>query len=64
MQAATSPAGAAASKRPAPPVNPDEVPPVEEPVVEEVVRAPDARTAAWASLCQALFGCAEFRYIN
>jgi hypothetical protein len=53
-----------AAKRPAPPVNPDEVPPVEEPVKEEVVRAPDAKTAAWASFCQALLGSAEFRYIK
>ncbi len=53
-----------AAKRPALPVNPDEVPPVEEPVKEEVVRAADAKTAAWASFCQALLGSAEFRYIK
>jgi cytochrome c553 len=53
-----------AAKRPAPPVNPDEVPPVEESVKEEVVRAPDAKTAAWASFCQALLGSAEFRYVK
>ena len=53
-----------AAKRPAPPVNPDEVPPVEEPVKEEVVQAADARAAAWASFCQALLGSAEFRYIR
>lgn len=55
---------APAGKKTAPPVNPDEVPPVEEPAKEEVVRAPDARTAAWASFCQALLGSAEFRYVR
>ncbi len=55
---------AAAPKKPAPPVNPDEVPPVEAPVEEEVVRASDPKTAAWASFCQALLGSAEFRYIK
>jgi hypothetical protein len=53
-----------AAKKPAPPVNPDEVPPVEAPVKEEVVQASDAKTAAWASFCQALLGSAEFRYIK
>ena len=51
-------------KKPAPPQNPDEVEQVEEPVKEEVIQAADPRTAAWASLCQALFGSAEFRYIR
>jgi hypothetical protein len=60
----TQAATGAARKRPAPPMNPDEVPPEEAPVQEEVVRAPDARTAAWASFCQALLGSAEFRYIE
>ena len=45
-------------------MNPDEVPPEEAPVQEEVVQAPDARTAAWASFCQALLGSAEFRYVQ
>ena len=53
-----------AAKKPAPPVNPDEVPPVEAPVKEEVVQATDAKTAAWASFCQALLGTAEFRYVK
>jgi Protein of unknown function (DUF1553) len=51
-------------RRPAPPVNPDEVMSGEEPVAEEVVRAPDAETAAWASFCQALLASAEFRYVR
>jgi hypothetical protein len=52
------------SKKPAPPVNPDEVVQVEAPVVEEVIRPRDARIAAWASFCQALLGSAEFRYVK
>jgi Protein of unknown function (DUF1553) len=51
-------------KTPAPPVNPDEVIQVEEPVVEEVIVPRDDRTAAWASFCQALIGSAEFRYLR
>ena len=56
--------GESAPKRPVPPQNPDEVVPVEEPVKEEVIQPADSRTAAWASFCQALFGCGEFRYIK
>jgi Protein of unknown function (DUF1553)/Protein of unknown function (DUF1549)/Planctomycete cytochrome C len=54
----------AASKTPPPPVNPDEVIPVDTPVKEEVIKAKDAKTAAWASFCQALLGSAEFRYVK
>ena len=53
--------GAAATKKPMPPANPDEVIAVDAPVSEEVVRPRDARTAAWAAFCQALFASAEFR---
>ena len=53
-----------APKRPAPPVNPDEVVPEEQPVKEEVIEVADARTAAWASFCQAILGSAEFQYIK
>ncbi len=53
-----------AAKRPAPPVNPDEVEQVEAPVKEEVIAAANPETAAWASFCQALMGSAEFRYIK
>jgi Protein of unknown function (DUF1553)/Protein of unknown function (DUF1549)/Planctomycete cytochrome C len=52
-----------APKRPAPPVNPDEVEQVETPVAEEAIVAADPRVAAWASFCQALLGSAEFRYV-
>ena len=31
---------------------------------EETVQAPDAKTAAWASFCQALLGSAEFRFVK
>jgi cytochrome c553 len=61
---ATNPGNGNATKTPPPPVNPDEVIPVDAPVVEEVIQAKDARTAAWASVCQALFGSAEFRYLK
>jgi Protein of unknown function (DUF1553) len=50
--------------KPAPPANPDDVDQTGEPVKEESIRAPDAKTAAWASFCQALLGSAEFRYIK
>ncbi|APW63579.1 PSD1 and planctomycete cytochrome C domain-containing protein [Paludisphaera borealis] len=53
--------GLAAAK---PPIDPDQVIPVDEPVKEEVIRASTPRAAAWASFCQALFGSAEFRYIK
>jgi hypothetical protein len=45
-----------------PPQNPDELPAVEAPVIEETIGPLDSKTAAWASFCQALFGSAEFRY--
>jgi cytochrome c553 len=44
-------------------VNPDDPVP-EEPVVEEVIALPDARTAAWASLNQSLLGSADFLYLK
>lgn len=47
-----------------PPPNPDDVDPTDTPVKEEVVESKDPRIAAWASLCQALFGSAEFRYLK
>jgi hypothetical protein len=47
-----------------PPANPDEIDQTGEPVVEDVVRPRDARTAAWLAFAQALFGSAEFRYLK
>ncbi len=57
--------GAAKKPEPAPAVavNPDDPEP-EEPVIEEVVTLPDARTAAWASLNQALLGSSDFLYLK
>ena len=56
-------AGTGGSKTP-PPINPDQVVPVEVPVVEETVRPSSPRAAAWASFCQALIGSGEFRYLK
>ena len=50
--------------KPAVPANPDEADQAGEPVKEELIEAPDAKTAAWASFCQALLGSAEFRYLQ
>jgi cytochrome c553 len=44
------------------PANPDDIDQTGEVVVEDVVRPKDARSAAWLSLVQSLFGSAEFRY--
>ncbi|HEY4312848.1 MAG TPA: PSD1 and planctomycete cytochrome C domain-containing protein [Pirellulales bacterium] len=46
------------------PANPDEADQTDEPVVEEVIQAPNETAAAWASFCQALIGSAEFRYVK
>ena len=51
-------------KPPTPPIDPDQVIQVDAPIEEEVIRPRDARTAAWASFCQALLGSAEFRYVK
>lgn len=62
---ATEPAvGTKAAKPPVVPVNPDDIDPTDEPVKEENVAAKDATTAAWFSLCQALLGTVEFRYLK
>ncbi len=45
-----------------PPLDPDQIVPVEAPVVEESLGPVDPHTAAWASFCQALLGSVEFRY--
>ena len=58
-------AGAASPpKPPTPPIDPDQVIQVDAPIREEVIRARDAKTAAWAGFCQALLGSAEFRYVK
>ncbi len=47
-----------------PPANPDEIDQTGEPVSEDSVRPKDARSAAWLSFVQSLFGSAEFRYLK
>ncbi len=60
--AATKPEG---PKGPAAPiVDPDQADQSNEAVVEKVVKAKDARQAAWLAFTQALFGSAEFRYLK
>ncbi|MFO0956357.1 MAG: PSD1 and planctomycete cytochrome C domain-containing protein [Isosphaeraceae bacterium] len=44
--------------------NPDEVIQQDAPPLEEVFVPRDARTTAWAGLCQALLGSAEFRFVR
>jgi hypothetical protein len=46
------------------PANPDEIDQAGGPAAEDVVRPKDARSAAWLSLVQSLFGSAEFRYLK
>jgi cytochrome c553 len=46
------------------PANPDEVDQTGEPITEDSVRPKDARSAAWLSFVQSLFGSAEFRYLK
>jgi len=45
-------------------IDPDPVDQSGVPPTEEVVEAPDAKTAAWASFIQALLGSGEFRYLK
>ena len=45
-------------------IDPDEVIQVDAPVKEEIIRPSSAKAASWASLCQALLGTAEFRYLK
>ena len=60
---AQSPAAAPAPE-PVVRVNPDERPRADESLGDEPIAVRDARAAAWASFCQALFGAAEFRYLR
>lgn len=55
-----------ANKPKPPPVvpNPDDIDRSEGEVKEETVVATDPKVAAWASLCQALLGTAEFRFLK
>ncbi|MCE9562370.1 MAG: PSD1 and planctomycete cytochrome C domain-containing protein [Planctomycetes bacterium] len=47
-----------------PPFDPDQVDQTGTPIHEDLIRAKDARTAAWLAFTQALFGSAEFRYVR
>ncbi|MCW1914770.1 DUF1553 domain-containing protein [Luteolibacter sp. GHJ8] len=44
--------------------NPDDIPRNDLTAVDKSIEAPDARTAAWMSLIQALYASAEFRFIR
>ena len=57
-------AAAATAVLPVIPANPDDIDTTETVAKEEVIESKDARTAAWASFCQALLGTAEFRYLK
>ncbi|MFO0883329.1 MAG: PSD1 and planctomycete cytochrome C domain-containing protein [Pirellulales bacterium] len=61
---AEAPAGKGKPKPPAPAPNPDDVARTDDTAQQEVVKATDAKQAAWASLFQALIGSAEFRYVK
>jgi Protein of unknown function (DUF1553)/Protein of unknown function (DUF1549)/Planctomycete cytochrome C len=47
-----------------PPLDPDQIDQTGVPVVEEIVRPKDARTAAWLAFAQAVYASAEFRYVR
>ena len=57
-------AAAATAVLPVIPANPGDIDTTETVAKEEVIESKDARTAAWASFCQALLGTAEFRYLK
>ena len=44
--------------------DPDQIDQGSEPIVEDLIQAADARTAAWHAFTQALFSSAEFRYVR
>lgn len=52
------------AKKPPVVIDPDEIIPKDAPINVEVIQPKDAKTAAWASFCQALLGSAEFRYLK
>jgi cytochrome c553 len=63
-QGETTAEGATDANKPKPPPNPDDIDRSEGAVKEEKIEAKDPKAAAWASLCQALLGTAEFRYLK
>ena len=58
----TTPSGAKDNNEPPP--DPDQIVYSDAPVKEESLGPIDARTAAWMSFCQALFGSVECRYVK
>ena len=64
IQAQNQGAATGTQALPAIPANPDDIDPTDVPVKEEMIQSKDARTAAWATFCQALLGTAEFRYLK
>lgn len=56
--------GQTATPAPLPVIDPDQVVTAGEDVPVEAIDYPDAKTAAWATLCQTLLGSAEFRYLR
>lgn len=52
------------ANKPKPPPNPDDIDRSEGAVKDEKIESRDPKIAAWASLCQALLGTAEFRYLK
>lgn len=57
-------AAPATGKAAAAEVNPDDIDRTEQTAKEESIVPATPEAAAWASFCQALFGCAEFRYLQ
>lgn len=60
----TSTTDETAVKPPVVPENPDNVDRSDQIVVDEAVTAPNAKTAAWLNLVQALYASAEFRFVR
>jgi hypothetical protein len=65
VAAAAAPQGTGGGQGALPPIiDPDQIVTASEEVKEEVIRAADVKTAAWAAFAQALIGSAEFRYLK
>lgn len=58
------PAGTTGTNGQAAIIDPDQADQSDAPIQEEVIAVKDPKTAAWASLCQALIGSAEFRFLK
>jgi hypothetical protein len=60
----TQPVDAPKPKKTVTPANPDDIERTPEALAEEAIVPKDARSAAWMSFVQVLFGSAEFRYLR